>query len=75
MNDILRIARLRIALQRAFLGRAILRVIQKPTRSYIFETLKPSSSICRHLGSKQCQLGSGESSASILSSLNSVNIL
>ena len=27
MNDILRIARLRIALQRAFLGRAILRVI------------------------------------------------
>ena len=29
MNDILIIARLRIALQRAFLGRAILRVIQK----------------------------------------------
>ena len=29
MNDILRIARLRIALQRAFLGRAILRVISK----------------------------------------------
>ena len=28
MNDILRIARLRIALQRAFLGRAILRVIR-----------------------------------------------
>ena len=28
MNDILRIARLKIALQRAFLGRAILRVIQ-----------------------------------------------
>ena len=28
MNDILRIARLRIALQRAFLRRAILRVIQ-----------------------------------------------
>ena len=27
MNDILRIARLRIALKRAFLGRAILRVI------------------------------------------------
>ena len=27
MNDILRIARLKIALQRAFLGRAILRVI------------------------------------------------
>ena len=30
MNDILRIARLRIALQRAFLGRAILRVILSP---------------------------------------------
>ena len=29
MNDILRIAYLRIALQRAFLGRAILRVIIK----------------------------------------------
>ena len=29
MNDILRIARLKIALQRAFLGRAILRVIKK----------------------------------------------
>ena len=29
MNDVLRIARLKIALQRAFLGRAILRVIQK----------------------------------------------
>ena len=28
MNDILRIARLRIALQRAFLGRAILRVTE-----------------------------------------------
>ena len=28
MNDILRIARLRIALQRAFLGQAILRVIK-----------------------------------------------
>ena len=27
MNDVLRIARLKIALQRAFLGRAILRVI------------------------------------------------
>ena len=35
MNDILRIARLRIALQRAFLGQAILRVIPKtnPTSS------------------------------------------
>ena len=33
MNDILRIGRLRIALQRAFLGRAILRVIvMKQTR-------------------------------------------
>ena len=30
MNDILRIARLRIALQRAFLGQAILRVIIRP---------------------------------------------
>ena len=28
MNDVLRIARLKIALQRAFLGRAILRVIK-----------------------------------------------
>ena len=28
MNDVLRIARLKIALQRAFLGRAILRVIE-----------------------------------------------
>ena len=28
MNDVLRIARLKIALQRAFLGRAILRVIR-----------------------------------------------
>ena len=31
MNDILRIARLKIALQRAFLGRAILRVIGQKT--------------------------------------------
>ena len=30
MNDILRIAHLRIALQRAFLGRAIVRVIPQP---------------------------------------------
>ena len=29
MNDVLRIARLKIALQRAFLGQAILRVIYK----------------------------------------------
>ena len=34
MNDILRIARLRIALQRAFLGRAILRVIKTQTTEY-----------------------------------------
>ena len=32
MNDVLRIARLKIALQRAFLGRAILRVIMEETR-------------------------------------------
>ena len=31
MNDVLRIARLKIALQRAFLGRAILRVIVTDT--------------------------------------------
>ena len=35
MNDILRIARLRIALQRAFLGRAILRVIIACVRLFI----------------------------------------
>ena len=34
MNDILRIARLRIALQRAFLGRAILRVISKIAQNH-----------------------------------------
>ena len=34
MNDILRIARLRIALQRAFLGQAILRVILRGPFSY-----------------------------------------
>ena len=34
MNDILRIARLKIALQRAFLGRAILRVIETQTTEY-----------------------------------------
>ena len=32
MNDILRIAHLRIALQRAFLGRAIVRVIDNDTQ-------------------------------------------
>ena len=35
MNDILRIAHLRIALQRAFLGRAILRVIDPIDRLHI----------------------------------------
>ena len=34
MNDVLRIARLKIALQRAFLGRAILRVILANCISY-----------------------------------------
>ena len=38
MNDVLRIARLKIALQRAFLGRAILRVIEKIYPS-IYQTL------------------------------------
>ena len=36
MNDVLRIARLKIALQRAFLGRAILRVIVKSVENAIF---------------------------------------
>ena len=35
MNDILRIARLKIALQRAFLGRAILRVIEQATKKIV----------------------------------------
>ena len=35
MNDVLRIARLKIALQRAFLGRAILRVITLSTVSTV----------------------------------------
>ena len=40
MNDILRIACLRIALQRAFLGRAILRVIQKGQQSFMAVWIK-----------------------------------
>ena len=35
MNDTLRIASLKIALQRAFLGRAILRVIEKNIHSLL----------------------------------------
>ena len=45
MNDILRIARLRIALQRAFLGRAILRVIYSPVQPTTanYSPLQPST--------------------------------
>ena len=39
MNDVLRIARLKIALQRAFLGRAILRVIEWPTLLFTARSL------------------------------------
>ena len=49
MNDILRIARLRFALQREFLGRAILRVIV-PTDALFYDALGNDQSLVQLCG-------------------------